>query len=94
MSRRDRMWHGMAKFGLSVVATPIIPSIGSDMTQSTAPDGSVHSPFFLSLISQIGWAGFIALFLGWLAALGAAASSGTPAKRQGEKNVQPMRPAA
>jgi hypothetical protein len=94
MNRRDRMWHGMAMFGLSVVASLIILAIGSNMTLSTAPDGSVHGPYFLSLISQIGWAGFIALFLGWLAALGAAASSGTPAKRQEEKTVQPIRPAA
>jgi hypothetical protein len=94
LSRGDRMWHGMAMFGLSMVATLIMLAIGSNMTQSMVPDGSVHSPYFLSLISQIGWAGFIALFLGWLAALGAAASSGTPTKRQEEKNVQPIRPAA
>jgi hypothetical protein len=38
-----------------------------------------HNPYLLNVFADLGWVGFIALFLGWLAAMGGAA---TGAKRK------------
>ncbi|HUO16833.1 MAG TPA: hypothetical protein VMX38_17755 [Verrucomicrobiae bacterium] len=94
-TRRDGMLHGMAMFGLSVVAALVILVIGSaSLTGGTGTAATAHSPYYLTVISELGWAGFVALFLGWLAALGGASSGARPRPQVDDKNVQPIRNAA
>lgn len=91
-NRREGVTYGMAMFGLSVVATLVVIAVAGASTSAPAAP-SVHSTYTLSMISGLGWAGFIALFLGWLAALGGA-SSGIRRKVENESTVQPIRKAA
>src|SRR5215469_25999 len=73
IDRHDAWVHGMAMFGLSLVAALIILVIGGS-TMSRAVNASAHNPYFLDVISGLGWAGFWSVFLGWLAAIGGASS--------------------
>lgn len=91
-NRHDGLIHGLAMFGLSVAATLVIVSLG-ETAMSTGVSTTAHSSYLLSLASGLGWAGFIALFLGWLAAMGGA-SSGVQRKIQTERPVQQFRNAA
>lgn len=91
-TRNEGVVHGMAMFGLSVVATVVIIAIaGSNVGGSGA--ASAHGPYTLGVISGLGWAGFISLFLGWLAALGGA-SAGVRSRIDTQGTVQPIRKAA
>ena len=90
-------------FGLSVIATLIITVLGgATLSGGTGVNGSVHSPYILTVFADLGWAGFIALFLGWLAAMaGASQGAGTstpssrPVSRTEEvESPRQMRPAA
>jgi len=91
-TRNEGVIHGMAMFGLSVVATVVIIAIaGSSMAAGVAP--SAHSPYTLGVVSGLGWGGFISLFLGWLAALGGA-SAGVRSRIDTQGTVQPIRKAA
>jgi hypothetical protein len=93
-NRRDGTVHGMAMFGLSMVAALAILIVGSSgMVTGTQFGVSVRGPYFLSMVSGFGWFGFLSLFLGWLAAMGGA-SAGSRRKIEPEKNVQPIRNAA
>lgn len=93
-TRRDGTVHGMAMFGLSMVAALVFVVVGSiGMTSGTEIGASIRNPYFLSMISGFGWVGFLSLFLGWLAAMGGA-SSGSKRKPETEKTVQPIRNAA
>lgn len=72
--RTGRMMHGMAMFGLSALAAVLIVILGgSAITGNAVIQGSTHSPYMLTVFADVGWTGFIALFLGWLAALGGSA---------------------
>lgn len=72
--RTGRIFHGMAMFGLSVIAVVLTVILGGTAMSGGAPvAGSTHSPYMLTVFSDIGWVGFVSLFLGWLAALGGAA---------------------
>ncbi|HWG59831.1 MAG TPA: hypothetical protein VN661_12350 [Candidatus Acidoferrales bacterium] len=73
---RDGMTHGMIMFGLSVTAAiALIAFAGSAATGGTtlAAVGS-HSPYVLTLFADMGWVGFAALLLGWVAAMGGAST--------------------
>ena len=96
-TRHDGMIHGLVMFGLSVVGALVLVSIGgSALSGGTGVNGGVHSGYVLSVASGLGWAGFVSLFFGWLAAM-IGASSGV-----GHKNIasrvreidREMRPAA
>lgn len=92
VNRRDGILHGLAMFGLSVMATLVIVLLaGLALPGSTT--ASVHSPYLLDVASGLGWAGFLSLFFGWLAAMGGA-SSAVRTRTIVEKNVQPIRNAA
>lgn len=92
VNRRDGILHGLAMFGLSVMATLVIVLLaGLALPGSTT--ASVHSPYLLDVASGLGWAGFLSLFFGWLAAMGGA-SSAVQTRTIVEKNVQPIRNAA
>jgi hypothetical protein len=91
-NRHDGWVHGMAMFGLSVVAALVILVLGASSAE-TGMNASAHNPYFLDVISGLGWAGFLSLFLGWLAAMGGASQSARQ-KTVVEKKAQPIRDAA
>jgi hypothetical protein len=97
-TRHDGLIHGLVMFGLSVVGALVLVSIGgSALSGGTGVNGGVHSGYILTVASGLGWAGFVSLFLGWLAAM-IGASSGVEHKAIGAGNVREidreMRPAA
>lgn len=92
VNRRDGILHGLAMFGLSVTATLVIVLLASFALPGSTT-ASVHSPYLLDMASGLGWAGFISLFFGWLAAMGGA-SSAVQTRTIVERNVQPIRNAA
>ena len=91
-NRYDGLIHGLVMFGLSTVAVIILAAMGSAAYQGTGAAGSVRSPYLLSLFSGLGWYGFLALFLGWLAAILGASSGVSPVAEQ--RSVREIRPAA
>lgn len=91
-SRSDGVWHGMTMFGLSMAAVLLIVLLGGMGVTGTA-ESAVRSSYFLDVISGLGWAGFLSVFLGWLAAMGGASVGARP-KAVVENNVTPMRNAA
>jgi hypothetical protein len=73
---RDGMVHGMVMFGLSISAALLLLVIGGANAFGNAPvEGSSHSSYVLTIFSNLGWASFVSLFLGWLAAMGGASTS-------------------
>ena len=99
-NRTEGLTHGLVMFGLSVVATLIITSLGG-MTLSGGADvnGSVHSSYILGVFADLGWIGFLSLFLGWLAAMGGATTGLSslkqhPAQPNDAENLRHIRPAA
>jgi hypothetical protein len=92
-NRHDGLIHGMVMFGLSVVAAVVITVLaGATMSGGTGIAGTAHSPYLLTVFADLGWIGFVALFLGWLGAL-FGASSGVSQKAT-VSNVRDIRPAA
>jgi len=75
--RTARIMHGMAMFGLSVFAIALMVVLGGSAISGNAGAAgattNLHSLYMWSVFSEVGWASFIALFLGWLAAIGGAA---------------------
>jgi hypothetical protein len=92
-SRSEGVIHGMTMFGLSMVAALILLAMGGSAIMGGATNASTHGPYVLSVISGLGWAGFISLFLSWLAAM-IGASSGIRRKTQTDPSVQPIRKVA
>lgn len=95
-NRHDGLVHGMIMFGLSVVAALILTVLGGNaLSGGSGVAGNTHSPYILTAFAGIGWIGFVALFLGWLAAMGGA-SSGVTQKREVKPvvNTREIRPAA
>jgi len=97
-NRHDGLIHGMMMFGLSVVAMVVLVSIGgSALSGGAGVNGTSHNPYILTVFADLGWAGFVALFLGWLAAMGGA-SSGVLHKSgrdvRDTRDVREIRPAA
>lgn len=94
-NRHDGLVHGMIMFGLSIVATLIIASVGgSALSGGSGVQGTARSPYLLSMFSGLGWAGFIALFLGWLSAMAGAQTGAGQKKLDTARNVREIRPAA
>lgn len=72
---RDGVIHGMAMFGLSVVAVLLLLALGAGVMASGAPTATAtHSSYVFNTFVSISWMGFIALILGWLAAMGGAST--------------------
>lgn len=89
-NRRDGVVHGMIMFGLTVVAALVVAVLGSNNLGNVA---GIEHPFLLVAASNIGWYGFVALFLGWLGAMGGAFQS--VAHKPSEAEVRDIRrPAA
>ncbi len=94
-TRHDGLVHGMIMFGLSVISTIVIVVLaGATLSGGVGISGtSAHSPYVLSVFADLGWAGFVALLLGWLAAMGGA-STGVACRAATNANVRDIRPAA
>jgi hypothetical protein len=93
-SKSEAIIHGMAMFGLSMVAVLVLLAVGGSTIMGATTSASAHSPFVLSVISGLGWAGFISLFLSWLAAMIGASSGIRSNKTQTDPSVQPIRKVA
>lgn len=92
-TRHDGLLHGIIMFGLSVVGAIVIASLGgSVLSGGTGVNAGIHNGYVLGIASELGWMGFIALFLGWLAAMWGA-SSGVGHKPAAQ-NVRDIRSAA
>jgi hypothetical protein len=97
---RDRasgIMHGMAMFGLSVMAVVLTVVLsGTALSGGAGLAAGTHSPYMLSVFADVGWIGFFCLLLGWLAAMGGAAHQSAVAMTATGRteNVQNIRPAA
>lgn len=97
--RTSRIMYGLATFGLSVISFLLVALVaGAVMAGGASISGNPHSAGLLNDLAAVGWAGFVALFLGWIAAMAGAAqgsfetASSTSDMRPGE--VQDYRRAA
>lgn len=90
VNRHEGLLHGMIMFGLSVVAALVIAVLGgSSVTAGSATATGTHNPYVLDILAGLGWAGFLSLFFGWLAAMGGA-STGVQRRLQSPA-VEPIR---
>jgi len=86
--------YGTAMFGLAVIATILVVVMGGTaLSGDTGVQAGAHSPYMLTVFADLGWAGFIALLLGWLGAMGGAVHAVKSAARPAD-NVRDIRPAA
>lgn len=94
-NRQDGLTHGMIMFGLSVVAVLVITVLGGGaLSGGSGIQGTSHNPYLLDVFSGLGWIGFIALFLGWLAAMGGASAGVRRKVVDATRNLREIRPAA
>ena len=98
-NRHDGLMHGMIMFGLAVVSVLILTSLfGAVLSGGSGIQGT--SPRGVGIFAGFGWVGFIALLLGWLAAMGGgsqgvAKRNEPPTSRDvRERDVRDIRPAA
>ncbi len=93
-ARGEGAIYGTTMFGLTVIAAIMMVVLGGTaLSGDTGVAGGAHSPYMLTVFSDIGWIGFFSLFLGWLAAMGGA-SSAVKTQVQPVNNVRDLRPAA
>jgi hypothetical protein len=74
---QDGVIHGIIMFGLSVMSALVVTVLATNavgLSATTTAPGA-HTPYLLNVFADLGWVGFVALFLGWLAAMAGAASS-------------------
>jgi hypothetical protein len=88
-TRHDGVLYGMTMFGLAVISALVIVVLSG----AAAGNGAAAAPYMLTVFSSVGWFGFIALFLGWLCAMGGA-SSAVRAESQSVTPVRDIRSAA
>ena len=85
---RDGVSHGMIMFGLAVIGAFVLAAEGASAlgAPAEAATGAVHSVYLFSVLGDVGWLGFFALLLGWLAAMGGASAGArreiTPTQQQ------------
>jgi hypothetical protein len=93
-NRHDGLIHGMIMFGLSVVAALVLMSLGGAvLSGGNGVQGSAHNGYVLGVFADLGWSGFVALLLGWLAAMGGS-SQGVGKKKEPPSNVRDISRAA
>jgi hypothetical protein len=92
-TRHEGLIHGIIMFGLSVVSTIVLTSLVSGFW---LPAAAGRGQFTLTFNAGAQWAEFLALFLGWLAAMGGASAGVTRRYLGARQPSQPveMRPAA
>jgi hypothetical protein len=94
-NRHDGLIHGMIMFGLSIVATIVLTTLaGAALSGGTGVQGSAHSGYILGAFADLGWAGFVALFLGWLAAMGGGSQGASKHSEPSNSNVRDISRAA
>lgn len=92
VARRDGLVHGIIMFGLAVVSMIVLTSLAAGMWTVAGP---VRAGYLMNATAGAEWAEFIALFLGWLAAMGGASTAVARLEtRQPAQPPIPMRPAA
>lgn len=81
---REGVTHGMIMFGLAVTsAVAIIAFAGGAAAGSPAlAAAGPHSAYALTLFADMGWAGFVSLLLGWIAAMGGASTGSHKVARE------------
>lgn len=62
-------------FGLSFTAVLLLLLIVGNAVAMTRAAGASSTPYLASLVADLGWPLFIAMFLGWLAAMGGATTA-------------------
>jgi|SRR5579885_44922 len=93
-NRHDGLIHGMIMFGLSVVSVLVLLSLGGAvLSGGTGVQSGTHSGYVLGTFADLGWAGFVALLLGWLAAM-AGGSQGVATRNEPPSNVRDISRAA
>jgi hypothetical protein len=70
-TRGEGILYGMAMFGLAVVSTLVLLALNG--ATGSASMGAA-TPYLSTVIASVGWFGWLALFLGWLCALGGAST--------------------
>lgn len=92
--RMDSAVHGMIMFGLAVVGAAVL-SVGGNIAGPTVA-GRFGNPGALNFYGASGWLAFIALFVGWIAAIAGAASGRgrRPAQTSNIRDARDMRTAA
>ena len=80
-------------FGLSVAATVVIAVLLRSIVGFGTSAAGANTPNLLDMTAGLGWIEFLSLFLGWLAAMGGAAT-GAQRRDRSERQVQEIRPAA
>lgn len=70
-TRSDAMLAGQTMFGLSAAAVAILV-VFTGAALSGGAGASASEPYAVHTLTTLGWAGFAALFLGWLCAIGGA----------------------
>lgn len=95
VDRGRKLLYANAMFGLSVVSSIVLLSLaGAVLSGGTGVAGGPHSGYTLTILADLGWIGFVALFLGWLAAMGGASSGAKSVVRTSGENIREIRPAA
>ena len=95
MDRGRKILYANAMFGLSVVASIVLVTLaGAALSGGTGVAGGTHSGYTLSIFAGLGWVGFAALFLGWLAVMAGASSGARSMVRTSGENIREIRPAA
>jgi hypothetical protein len=93
--RTGRVLHGMAMFGLSVIAVVVTVILSGTALAGVGVSGGTHSSYMLTVFADLGWIGFASLFLGWIAAIGGAAHGPIrQAEVRSTNNLRDIRPAA
>jgi uncharacterized membrane protein len=93
-STHEGLMHGMMMFGLSVVSAIVLTTLATGVVVGAT---GAHSAYAIGFAPGTEWAGFFALFLGWLAAMGGASSGVARRTVEVRQTVEPpiqMRPAA
>ena len=96
IDRAGRIMHGMAMFGLSVLAVIVAVTLGaSALSGGSGVATGTHGASMLTMSPGMAWIGFLCLLLGWLAAMGGAAYQRVARVGANKaSNVKDIRPAA
>jgi hypothetical protein len=99
-NQRDGLIHGLVMFGLAVIGLVLLITIGGTaLSGGNGVADTAHSNYVFNVVDYLGWAGFIALFLGWLGAMfgarqSAADTMARPPRTEVPENTRTIRPAA
>ncbi|HTZ83200.1 MAG TPA: hypothetical protein VMB66_08420 [Candidatus Acidoferrales bacterium] len=103
VDRTGRIIHGITMFGLTTIGFGLLVILGGmALSGGTGVTTGAHNPYTLNIFADLGWMGFIALFLGWLAAMwGAshgltqiASGTGRGTTTENVRDMRDVRPAA